>query len=119
MRIVSFIEKHQSEVVEKIPRHGGLWKEAPPRAPPEPVPIETVEEPALDYGFTSTRLGAALRPSGVLSPAEASASDFAHLAKPRAPVLRSPVLRDEGGKRQWNVLAPALVFGFLNGYFGR
>ena len=51
MRIVSFIEKRQSYVVEKILRHCGLWKEAPPRAPPEPVPDDTVEEPALDYGF--------------------------------------------------------------------
>ena len=52
MRIVSFIGKAtQQSVVERILRHCGLWKEAPPRAPPEPVPIDTVEEPALDYGF--------------------------------------------------------------------
>jgi hypothetical protein len=51
MRIVSFIEKAtQASVVEKILRHRGLWKEAPPRAPPEPEPY-TFEEPALDYGF--------------------------------------------------------------------
>jgi hypothetical protein len=51
MRIVSFIEKHQSDVVEKILRHCGLWKKAPPRAPPKPEPGDTFEEPALDYGF--------------------------------------------------------------------
>jgi len=51
MRIVNFVEKRQSDVVEKILRHCGLWKETPQRAPPEPVPIDTVEEPALDYGF--------------------------------------------------------------------
>ena len=34
MRIVSFIERRQSEVIEKILRHCGLWEEAPARAPP-------------------------------------------------------------------------------------
>ena len=34
MQIVSFIEKCQPEVVEKILRHCGLWKEAMPRPPP-------------------------------------------------------------------------------------
>ena len=51
MRIVNFVEKRQSDVVEKILRHCGLWKETPQRAPPEPVPNDTVEGPALDYGF--------------------------------------------------------------------
>lgn len=52
MRVVSFIEKAtQAPVVERILRHCGLWKEAPPRAPPEPEP-DTLEEPALDYGFS-------------------------------------------------------------------
>ena len=50
MRIVSFIEKCQSEVIEKILRHCGLWKVAPPRPPPEPA-LDTVEEPVPDYGF--------------------------------------------------------------------
>jgi len=59
MRIVSFIEKHQSDVVEKILRHCGLWKEAPPRAPPEPVHNDTVEEPALDYPAPPERYAAA------------------------------------------------------------
>lgn len=34
MRIVSFIESHQTEVIEKILRHCGLWKERTARAPP-------------------------------------------------------------------------------------
>jgi hypothetical protein len=51
MRIASFIEKEQSEVIKKILRHCGLWKEAPPKAPPKPVPEDTFEEPAPDYGF--------------------------------------------------------------------
>jgi hypothetical protein len=50
MRIVSFIEKHQSEVVEKILRHCGLWREAAPRPPPKAVE-DKFEEPVLDYGF--------------------------------------------------------------------
>ena len=31
MRIIAFIERHQTEVIEKILRHGGLWEE---RGPP-------------------------------------------------------------------------------------
>jgi hypothetical protein len=34
MNVLSFIERHQSDVKEKILRHCGLWKEFPPRAPP-------------------------------------------------------------------------------------
>lgn len=37
MKIISFIERHQREVIEKILRHCGLWEEAPARDPP-PVP---------------------------------------------------------------------------------
>jgi hypothetical protein len=37
MKIISFIERDQSEVIEKILRHRGLWEEAPARDPP-PVP---------------------------------------------------------------------------------
>jgi hypothetical protein len=51
MRIVSFIEKSQADVVEKILRHCGLWKEHASRAPPESVQEDGFEEPALDYGF--------------------------------------------------------------------
>jgi hypothetical protein len=64
-----FIEKRQSDVVEKILRHCGLWmvaepgrsKEPQPRPPPEEPETESFEacteqgrsEPALDYGFIS------------------------------------------------------------------
>jgi hypothetical protein len=34
MKIISFIERRQSEVIEKILRHCGLWDETPARAPP-------------------------------------------------------------------------------------
>jgi len=38
MKIISFIERHQSELMEKILRHCGLWEEEAARAPPkEPV----------------------------------------------------------------------------------
>jgi hypothetical protein len=40
MKIISFIDRHQSEVIEKILRHCGLWEETSDRAPP-PAP-ETV-----------------------------------------------------------------------------
>jgi len=51
MKVVSFIERTQPTVIEKILRHCGLWKEAAPRPPPQPVAEDTFEEPALDYGF--------------------------------------------------------------------
>lgn len=34
MKIIALIEPHQTEVIEKILRHCGLWEEAPARAPP-------------------------------------------------------------------------------------
>jgi hypothetical protein len=34
MRIVSFIEREQNEVIEKILRHCGLWIERQQRGPP-------------------------------------------------------------------------------------
>ena len=34
MRIIAFIERHQTEVIEKILRHCELWEEAPARGPP-------------------------------------------------------------------------------------
>jgi hypothetical protein len=37
MKIIGFIERHQSEVIEKILRHCGLWEEQSARAPPEEV----------------------------------------------------------------------------------
>jgi hypothetical protein len=36
MRIIAFIERHQTEVIEKILRHCGLWEEVPARGPPVP-----------------------------------------------------------------------------------
>ena len=35
MKLIGCIEQHQSEVIEKILRHCGLWEEAPARAPPQ------------------------------------------------------------------------------------
>jgi Putative transposase len=35
MKIISFIERHQSEVIERILRHCGPWEEESARAPPE------------------------------------------------------------------------------------
>ena len=46
MKVISFIEQHQPEVIEKILRHCGLWKEEQPRPPPPEK-----AEPKLDYGF--------------------------------------------------------------------
>jgi hypothetical protein len=34
LKIIAFIERHQSDVIEKILRHCGLWEEAAARAPP-------------------------------------------------------------------------------------
>ena len=34
--ILSFIERRQTEVIEKILRHCGLWEEASARGPPVP-----------------------------------------------------------------------------------
>jgi hypothetical protein len=34
MKIIAFIERHQTEVIEKILRHCGLWDEQAARAPP-------------------------------------------------------------------------------------
>ncbi len=40
MKIISFIERRRSEVMEKILRHCGLWEEAPARGPPAvPEPV--------------------------------------------------------------------------------
>ena len=41
LKIIASIERHQTEVIEKILRHCGLWEEQPARAPPgEPVCVE-------------------------------------------------------------------------------
>ena len=35
MKVVSFIEPPQGEVIEKILKHCGLWRASAPRAPPD------------------------------------------------------------------------------------
>ncbi len=35
MKVVSFLEPPQGEVIEKILRHRGLWQASAPRAPPD------------------------------------------------------------------------------------
>lgn len=47
MKIISIIECHQSEVIEKILRHRNLWKKEPPRPPP-PEAVSKPGEPILD-----------------------------------------------------------------------
>ena len=56
MVIVSFIEKHQTDVIEKILRHCDLWREPIPRPPPKiALPIESsFDEPQVDYSFFDT-----------------------------------------------------------------
>ena len=59
MKIISFIEKRQTAVIENILRHCGMWKDTSPRRPRAP-PIEFAvvqppNEPAtLDYDFFSS-----------------------------------------------------------------
>ncbi len=53
MKVISFIERNQPEVIEKILRHCDLWKETPTRAPPVelPVPPQQFAGPTLDFAF--------------------------------------------------------------------
>jgi hypothetical protein len=37
MKIIAFIERHQTEVIEKILRHCGLWEERGPPSAPKPA----------------------------------------------------------------------------------
>ena len=39
MKVISFIERHQTEVIAKILRHCGLWEEQRARAPPDSEPV--------------------------------------------------------------------------------
>ncbi len=50
MRIISFIERHLSDVIEKILRHCNLWKEELP-GPPPPEAVPEFDELKLDYGY--------------------------------------------------------------------
>ena len=50
MKIVSFIERRQAEVIEQILRHCGLWEgplrtHAGPRSPPDAAPRVSPESP--------------------------------------------------------------------------
>jgi len=47
---ISLIDKCQPEVVEKILRHCGLWKEAVSRSPPVKSTVAE-PEPCYDYGY--------------------------------------------------------------------
>jgi len=43
MKIIAFIERHQTDVIEKILRHCGLWEQSPARAPPVPALVAADE----------------------------------------------------------------------------
>jgi hypothetical protein len=51
MYVVSFIEHHQADVIEKILKHCDLWKDKAPRRPPPEEAAATTEEPYYDYTF--------------------------------------------------------------------
>ena len=58
MRVISFIERHQESVIEKILRHCGLWKEAPPHPPPINLPTHDVPAGRItDYEFFQNLAG--------------------------------------------------------------
>jgi len=50
MKVISFIDKCQADVVEKILRHCGLWKDAASRPPPAASRVAE-GEPSYDYGY--------------------------------------------------------------------
>jgi hypothetical protein len=52
MYVVSFIECHQLDVIEKILKHCDLWKDKIPRKPPpEEETSAATEEPYYDFPF--------------------------------------------------------------------
>lgn len=52
MRIISFIERRQTEVIERILKHCHLWKDKIPRSPPKKeLPEIEYQEPQYDYTF--------------------------------------------------------------------
>ena len=53
MKVVAFIEPPQSEVIEKILQHCGLWQASAPRAPPD-VDSLVLE---LDADFSDSSMG--------------------------------------------------------------
>jgi hypothetical protein len=50
MKIISFIEKCQPTIIEKILKHCGMWKETVQRPPPQKE-LTVIMEPSLDYEF--------------------------------------------------------------------
>jgi hypothetical protein len=52
MYVVSFIERHQTDVIKKILKHCDLWNDKVPRPPPEVLRAATIEgEPYYGYTF--------------------------------------------------------------------
>ncbi len=52
MKIISFIEKRQTGVIEKILRHTHLWKDKIPRSPPQKTLPQILELEETQYDFT-------------------------------------------------------------------
>ena len=48
MKVISFIQPAQEEVIEAILRHCGLWEESAPRAPPMAPSSEAGDEVPLE-----------------------------------------------------------------------
>jgi hypothetical protein len=53
MKVVSFIEPPQAQVIERILKHCGLWKEPLSRPPPDTNGLAR----DLDSAFTSNKVG--------------------------------------------------------------
>ena len=51
MKVTRFIDTCQVDVVEKILRHCGLWKNAASRPPPVVASRVAEGEPGYDYGY--------------------------------------------------------------------
>jgi len=52
MKIISFIEARQGDVIRKILEHCGLWHDPPPRAPPTAArPSRPVRPPDPDFTY--------------------------------------------------------------------
>jgi len=54
MKVISFIQHHQTDVIEGILKHCNLWKDKVPRPPPKkekPPSIELEKELQYDYTF--------------------------------------------------------------------
>ena len=53
MKVVAFIEPPQSDVIEEILQHCGLWHSSAPRAPPESEDLVL----ELDAAYTDSSIG--------------------------------------------------------------